>query len=131
MTVEERVERLERRNRQLLVLVGAMLVVVVYVAGAGRVATAQPGSATLEEVVTRTVRIVNDRDETRAFLTGNLLWLSDEKGAARMTLSTVLDAPSLSMSDSDGVERVLLQIDGGQPSFNLLDEMGETLWRAP
>ncbi len=130
MTLEERMDRLEQRNRQLMVLAAAALAIAVCIGGAG-MATAQGRSATLEEVVTRTIRIVNDRDETRAFLAGNLLWLSDEKGSARLTLSTVLDAPSLSMSDSDGVARVLVQIDEGGPSVRLLDEMGDPLWSKP
>ena len=78
MTTEERVDRLERRNRQLLIaLIGMVGVGVMAVFLAGRMATAQVGAETVEEVRTKKLLIVDDGGHVRVALgvTEDVSWL--------------------------------------------------------
>ena len=92
MTMEERVDRLERRNRQLLVAVVAMVGVgVLALFVAGRMATAQAGVETVDELRTKKLVIVDDDGQGRAALVvsedGPGLFLLDVKGKPRVALT--------------------------------------------
>lgn len=93
----KRIERLERANRRMKWIGGALLVLVVAAAG---MAQAVPATVA-EEVAARKFRLV------------------DKDGRTRATLEMVLVDPVLSLKDSDGSLRIHLGTFLGEPFLNL------------
>ena len=136
MTMEERVDRLERRNRQLLVAIAAMVGVgVLAVFVAGRMATAQASVETVEEVRTKKLVVVDDLGKVRAALAvtgdGPALLLLDTKSKPRATLSVFKDAPGFILRDANGEARAMLAVIGDGPGLVLYDARGRKSWGSP
>jgi len=154
MTVEERIERLERNNRRLL----AGLVAVILL-GIGVAAIPNPGGDVVDEVRARKFTLVDVNGKERAMLdmtedgpvlrlydeiakvcaelnaakTGPTLRLYDENGKSRAGLTVTKDGiPGLAMIDENDKSRVVLCVTkDGMPELAMFDENGKSIWKAP
>ena len=126
MTMEERVGRLERRNRQLVMMLVTMVGVGVLVAiVASRAASAQEP---LDEVWARRFVVVNDRGQPRAFLSDRSggLAMSDAAGRVRIALTVEGDSPGLTLCDAAGQARASIGLlSDGSPGLRLTDAVGQ------
>ena len=154
MTIEERLANTERelgrvmrRNRWLL---GAILIMIIVIAGSWIVARAQ-WAGTVKEIRARRILIEDENDKVRAALTASGLSLYDEKGL-RAGLNVNKDGPKLVLYDENfkasaglnqslyGASQILndengktgawLQVSKEGPSLSLLDGKGETRFAA-
>ena len=125
MTVEERVERLERRNRQLVMMFVAVVGVgVLLVFLASRMATAQAGSVAFEKVRAKELVIVDSLGRLRADLSvadggGPMLALYDASGMGRVSLSMEDDSPMLALYDASGKGGIGLLVSGSSSELSL------------
>ncbi len=142
MTVEERIERLERQNRRMKVAVSALVVALVggvLLTGplSPRQAKAQ-AAATPRIVEAREFRVVDAKGRERASLkthkAGSGLVFYDENGKLRAMLCTTKDGSNLVLADENGKVRVSAdarkddqdsKYDGG-PTLQLYNESHNT-----
>lgn len=153
MTVEERIERLERNNRRLMAgLVAAVLL------GIGVAATpTKSGVDAVAELRAQKFILVDDNGKTRAALSvsqaGPGLGLLDANGVLRATLGVNMGEPmlglfdrngepcagltvskegtGLSLADEHGKLRAVLGVTKAGPELELYDENDKSLWKAP
>ncbi len=125
MTTEERLARLERKNRRLtlaLVLMGVAATLVVTVG-------MERNEAVSEVVKARNFLLVDENGKTRAALEmigdESSLVLSDKSGKERATLKVDNDfGPDLRMLDENGKTLAMLVVVKGDPFLDLSDENG-------
>ena len=161
MTVEERVEKLERElagaKRRSMALVAGLCVLGVVWLGGRSMDTAQAQAGVAELVRAQKFELVDergkvcaelglmegkpmlglrdDKGELRAALAvgevGPWLSLFDEKGGSRAALALSEGWPMLSLRDEKGERRVWLGLIRLGPGLSLFDEDGELIWGAP
>ena len=138
MSIEQRIERLERRNRQLVVVLGVIVGVgVLAVFVSCEAATDSAGVKALKELHLERLVIVDHmarpRIELSAWATADqaFLWMYDTKGIQRASLSVNEYSPVLSMSDADGKTRVMFGAFSDGPRQVFLDSTGNHVWAAP
>jgi hypothetical protein len=136
MTIEERLEKLERelsrakfRNRWLLAGVGlAVGIGLVAWAFGPTAALAQSTRAALTEVRANSFILEDENGKVRAMLIttkdGPRLSLLDENGKPRAGLGVSKDGPSLSLYDENGKDRAGMAMTKDGPKLGLFDENG-------
>lgn len=135
--LERRLERLEQSLRHWRIgLLGGLLLLAVasFAALATRAfGRASPGPA--EELVVRSLVLVDGEGERRATLgmgkAGPLLVLLDENEQPRAGLSVTKAGPVLALLDENGQPRAALTATKDGPGLALMDKRGKMLWRAP
>jgi hypothetical protein len=114
-SLEPRLERLERSLRRCRIgLFGGLLLLAV--ASLAALATrafgrTSPGPA--QELVVRSLVLVDGEGETRA------------------RLGMTKAGPVLALLDENGLPRAALRVDAAGPAVSLLDKRGKVVWRAP
>lgn len=107
MTIEERLERLERNNRRLLV---GLVTVILF--GVGVAATPNNGKDIFDEVRARAIFVVDRNNNPR-------VWLYVDK-----------DGPTLSMFSENGNASAHLSVTNGWSGIILHNENGK-MWSTP
>jgi hypothetical protein len=133
MTLEQRVEKLERQNRWMK-RVGAVAVAVV----AAVALIGQAKDEELKDLRVRSLKVVDDKGtvgiELGSSPAGSVLFLADKDGKRRAVLSTVLDeSPALTLFDKHGKGRAQLALrENGNPVVTLENykEDGERTFKA-
>ena len=141
MTIEERLENMERemrrvkrRNRWLLgtilLIVGGLIAPWVFETTAIRARSKEVG--TVKEIRARSFVLEDEKGDVRAGLIVDKdgspgLRLYDENGETRAALK---DGPGLSLYDENGKTRATLGVVKGGPGLVLLDENGQVIWSA-
>jgi hypothetical protein len=133
MTLEQRLEKLERENRWMRRLGAVCLAVVAAVFLMG-----QDKPIGLPDHVVRSLTIMDGNGKVRAWLGtmprgGVYLSLADKDAKPRAMLATLADgATALTLKGKDGKERVALKVFGdSSPRLRLLDAKGSVIWKAP
>lgn len=139
MTIEERLEsleretgRLKRRNRWLvsaiILLAGGLIIPILFETTASR-ARAQSGG-TAKEIRANSIVIEDEYKKTRATLCadkqGTSIKLFDENGKSRAFLAVLKSGPGLMLFDENGVARAGLVSFNEGPSLKLFDENEQT-----
>jgi len=127
--LEKRIQKLEKQNRWLnIVLVGVLVsVLVVGVGGAGK--------GIPEELVAKKLRIVDESGNNVAGITfsegGAGLVLLDEDGNTRVSLHAKRNVPSLSLFGEDGDRsQLVLGLTDKQSSLLFVNDAGQVCFRA-
>jgi hypothetical protein len=135
MTVEERMEKLERWNRWLLAMViGASgIAVLAGMLAAVSIALAVPRGV-LAQVRARSFVLVDENGKPRAELDANNwgVWLSldNENGETRISLSVDKDASLLGLYGAIGKGRASVCVDKDGPALGLFDENDKPIFAA-
>ena len=132
MTIEQRVEKLEKQNRWMKRVGGLALAAVACVVLMG-----QGKPKELPDLDVRSLAVRDAAGESWATL-GQLkgksfLSLFDKAGKSRLTLASMADgSPALNLSDNAGETRVLLALlADGSPVLKMYDAKGNVVWQAP
>jgi len=138
MTIEERLENMEKelarlkwRNRCLLgailLVAGGLVVPLMFETTALRARAQVAG--TVKEIRANKISLCDINDVTRAELTaskdGPGLGLYDEKGIARALLTVLKDGPGLGLYDEKGMPLAKLAVTNGESMLTLCDEKGQ------
>ena len=125
MSIEERLERLERNNHRILVgLLAAILLVI------GVAAAPKAGGNVFAEVRAHTFKLVDSKGRTRGLMFTSeengkaSLGLSDENGNSSIFIAVDKDGTSLGLQDKNDRLRAALYVDKVGPMLNLFDESG-------
>jgi len=136
MSIEERLERLERKNRRLTgLLAGLGAAAALWVVLGAAPGTAPAPLPYMESVAAKKFLVVDAQGKLRATLCiaekGPGLWLYDETGAYRAGLGLNEQGAGLTLIDAKGKNRATMCLAEKGPELTLYDENGKTVWAAP
>jgi len=139
MTLDQRVDKLERDLARTKRTAGCLRILIAAVMGGVAIgAVAESRSSVQSQPVQGTRRVVranafvleDEKGQERAVLdvdsTKARLSLGDERGEARMILGVTGNGPAIFLLDEEGNSRLTVSLQKGSPGITLLDENGNS-----